>query len=433
MGVKLKVLQKIMALIEVVWLIALFFAMWYPIQIRNQWLWLLLAYIPFVLLKKLRFGRIIASTPLNLLLLIFLILAAVNIYAAPYTLGFPILARLLAGIILFTYAVDYGATHRHIHGLLAAAVILAGVLAAITLGASQWTMKSIVLMPLINTLPTLRGFPGFEQGGNVNELAGAVAYLLPPMAALAIYRWRDGAQRGAVTVIFLALALGLFLGQSRMAILGVLLTLFIFAFLLIPRGIWRYTALLALTSVSLFQIVLLTDLLVPPDVDFDQTDRNETSLSSRLEIYRAGFEMLADYPLTGVGISMFRYNPVRQLYPVPSFDERILPHAHNEFIQVAADLGMPGLLVFIGWYAVAAYMLVRLWQQGDDYTRVIATGVGGGLLAHGIYGMGDAITLWDRFIFLFWLLLSLIGGQYAALFAPSPAVEDQHVPDVNSL
>ena len=36
----------------------------------------------------------------------------------------------------------------------------------------------------------------------------------------------------------------------------------------------------------------------------------------------------------------------------------------------------------------------------------------GGLLAHAVYGMADAITLWDRFAFVFWIMLGLLAAQY---------------------
>lgn len=407
--------EKLLLITEPIWLAIVFFAFWYPTPLRENWLWLLILFIPVLWLRWKTQRQLLSPTPLNALLLIFLILSVLNIYIAPYTRGLTILARLTAGMILFTYGVEHGRKHGHINGLISVELALGILIGILSLGASQWTMKSLPLMFIIEKLPTVRGFPGFEAGANVNEIAGAISLILPSIAALAIYRWRTGEKRAWVTTAFILLALGLFLGQSRMAILGVLVVLFIFALLLIPRGVWRYLALTCLVLVTILQALLITDILIPPDANFDQTDRNELSLASRLEIYHSGFEIIADYPLTGVGISFFRYEPVRSLYPVSSFRGRILPHAHNEFIQVGTDLGIPGLLVFIGWYAALAYMLVDTWQRGTDADKVLAAGLGGALLAHAIYGMGDAITLWDRFIFLFWLLVSMVGGQYIAV------------------
>jgi hypothetical protein len=44
--------------------------------------------------------------------------------------------------------------------------------------------------------------------------------------------------------------------------------------------------------------------------------------------------------------------------------------------------------------------------------KVLALGLGGGLLAHALYGMTDAVTLVARPGILFWMLLGLISGLY---------------------
>ena len=44
--------------------------------------------------------------------------------------------------------------------------------------------------------------------------------------------------------------------------------------------------------------------------------------------------------------------------------------------------------------------------------RAVAVAVAAGLLAHMVYGMGDAITLWDRFAFGYWWMIGLAAAQY---------------------
>jgi hypothetical protein len=50
-----------------------------------------------------------------------------------------------------------------------------------------------------------------------------------------------------------------------------------------------------------------------------------------------------------------------------------------------------------------------------------------GLLAHAVYGVGDAITLWDRFIFVFWWIMGLVGAVYAVYAVYGRAPRAQHV------
>jgi O-antigen ligase len=140
--------------------------------------------------------------------------------------------------------------------------------------------------------------------------------------------------------------------------------------------------------------------------------RDERTTAHRFAIWDSALEIVLDHPLTGVGMNRFRYGPVRDDYPIEKYPQLFAPHAHNEFVQVATDLGLPGLLVYTGWTIVAAAMLWVCWRDGDQQARVVTVAIGGGLLAHTIYGMGDAIPLWDRFCFIYWLMLGLVAAQY---------------------
>jgi O-antigen ligase len=167
------------------------------------------------------------------------------------------------------------------------------------------------------------------------------------------------------------------------------------------------------------------------------SSRDERTFTQRFAIWDAALGIISDYPLTGGGMASFRYGAVRDVYPVigmdvaPPGDEATFnprprpPHAHNEFVHIATDLGIPGLIVFTAWYVVTAYMLWVCWQSGDYNARVVAVAVGGGLLAHIGYGMGDAIPLWDRFSFLLFMLFGLAAGQYVLVRQNNVAMDEQ--------
>ena len=87
-----------------------------------------------------------------------------------------------------------------------------------------------------------------------------------------------------------------------------------------------------------------------------------------------------------------------------------------EWLQAATDLGVPGLIVFVGFQAAAGWMLWRVWRRGSPRDRAVALAVAAGLVAHMIFGLGDAIALWDRFAFGYWWMIGLAAAQYAVTF-----------------
>jgi len=121
-------------------------------------------------------------------------------------------------------------------------------------------------------------------------------------------------------------------------------------------------------------------------------------------------------------------------YPMFTISPDIdIAHAHNEFLQAALDLGLPGLIAFISIYIIAFWMLVKIWQNpsvksalpnssGEDsgflpfqdpiLVKTLVLGLGGGLFGHIIFGMMDAITLGAKPGIFYWMLLGLITGLY---------------------
>src|SRR5207244_1803737 len=67
----------------------------------------------------------------------------------------------------------------------------------------------------------------------------------------------------------------------------------------------------------------------------------------RLELWSKAVIWIGDFPLTGMGMNMFRTR-MRILYPVfvhpPDPD---VVHAHNNLLQAAVDLGIPGLIAYL--------------------------------------------------------------------------------------
>ncbi|MBK8023233.1 MAG: O-antigen ligase family protein [Chloroflexi bacterium] len=387
------------------------YAHWYPDPIRIN---SLLLFLPLLAIRYAFSKRLVTHSPLDVFLVVFVGLCLLNLVAAPYTWGFYVVSRAALGAGIVWAVADWGRSPQ-VDGAFAIFWLLFGILiGAISLVTAQYTIKSLELQNIINLLPKLRDLPVVTGGFNVNEISGAMSLLLPPAVALALTQktaLRRGLRVGAWAAV-IVLSFALLLAQSRLAIIGVFAASAVILFAVMRPGARRRLALAILVALAVIELIVAGNWFVPASSANVAYLRDEGSQLARFEIWSAGLGVIRDHPLAGVGINQFRSRAVRADYPVPGYETAVLPHAHNILLQTGADLGLPGIAVYVGWTIALAIMLRRLWKQGDAWAKTCAVGAAGGLLAHLVFNSADAIPLFDRFIFLYWLLV----GWSAALY-----------------
>jgi putative inorganic carbon (HCO3(-)) transporter len=136
-----------------------------------------------------------------------------------------------------------------------------------------------------------------------------------------------------------------------------------------------------------------------------------------LELWSRAVYGIRDFPFTGMGMNSFRrVMPV--LYPAflipPDFD---VAHAHNHLLQVALDLGLPGLIAYLALWLGTGHMFISAYRLSrDPWLRSVIEGLGAGLIAHFIFGMGDAIPLGAKVGIVFWIVLGLAVGLFRVAY-----------------
>lgn len=435
---------------------------------RADYVWLLLLLLPVYAARYVVHGRVLTLTPLVPWMGLFVALGLLNTQVAPFESRGPLmLARPLFGMAIVIYFTERAQADGHVGVPLRIMLGLALLFAVVALTTTQWNPKAADFQFIIDGLPRLRWFP-FGGGFNPNEIAGALAWFVPLAGSLVFYPWRraEDLWRTVALFAFVGLLLALVLGQSRSAILGTVIGLCIAAAVAVPKGRYGLNRAVAYGGIGLLVMVQLGVLfnVFPLEINLraqepapavqagspggaqpaaaqgDGDDgggpavglsaRDTETLDLRLNIFEGALAIILDHPLTGAGMDRFRALAVRREYPIegfnmpigasdydPTFPQPNLPHAHNEFLQAGTDLGVPGMVVFVAWYASALWMLWVCWRDGDEAARVAAVAILAGLVAHGAYGLSDAITLWDRFSFLFWMMLGLASAQYVAVRA----------------
>lgn len=265
----------------------------------------------------------------------------------------------------------------------AAGTLLAGTVAAILVGTLQlaggpdspWRFY-----PITNT-----GAVGFFA--NSNHMATLLLASIPFAAALFVSRQsrRRGHGRTAgmagITAAGLALLLiGVLLNRSMAALLLVWPVLLASA-MLVPVG-WRlrrFAAPLAAAGVVAAIVVLSFN---PIESELPSAQSAEASVQSRQVIWRTTGHAIADNFPFGTGLGSFE--PVYRLYEDPaSVTATYVNHAHNDYLELTLELGLPGallILAFLGWWAVRC---VQIWRSNlsSPFARA-ATIASAAILAH---------------------------------------------------
>jgi putative inorganic carbon (HCO3(-)) transporter len=168
-------------------------------------------------------------------------------------------------------------------------------------------------------------------------------------------------------------------------------------------------------GVGLAAVLLLTAVLYTRTDDWAalwQRPPQETAvgdlstLDFRREVWLWGVTAVGEFPLTGTGLGTFR-RVAPERYPIAVPDDFDIAHAHNIFLQVALDTGLPGLAAYASLLIITGLMGWRAAADKGDY-RPLVLGLLAALMALHVYGLGDALAPGSKPAVIFWLILGLI-------------------------
>jgi len=366
------------------------------------------------------------ATPFNGVLLLFcgMLLVSVLITSAP-ELTLPKATGLVLGLAVFRLVARMPGQRSGTLGF--AGLIVAGLgVWAVGLLDLNWPDKVPVVQACLSRLPQhiahLSGAPG--GGISPNQLAGTLVLILP--VALAAFlggshfecRWLLRLLGLSATALW---GVTLFLTQSRGGWIGGiagalgLLTLWGLS----GSRWWQRLVGMAVPLMVVLGCVLVflflgldrvAGLLYGGTEAALETAVGAISFQGRVEIWSRALYTLYDFPFTGRGLGTFR-QAAPYLYPLLLVSpDKDIAHAHNVFLQVGVDLGLPGLVSYVALLVVAAragWQKIRI----GGWERWLALGVLAGLVGFHTYGMADTLALGSKSSFLFWWLLGLLEVQ----------------------
>jgi putative inorganic carbon (hco3(-)) transporter len=353
------------------------------------------------------------ATPVDFpIFLLLLISATASLYASPN----PQLARgevfgLVAGIAFFYFVMYWVHIMRFslvlpgglVEKFNACAIMFVLLGALCALGAFfvmiEPPMKLTVIGRLFSYVPD-----GWNRSVNPNYVGGMLVLFFP----LSI--WGVGMWDKWLVWVGLALswiiAMGLLLAQSRGALLGAGVAM---GLTMAYQYRWmRWIVLLAVIC----GVFLFAEVGGKVVLGLVNMTGSIATYEDRMEIWQRAIYIVQDFSFTGVGLRGFPV-AIDLFYPLFVFGPDVrVPHAHNLFLQMAVDIGIPGFVAF--WILLGAWggMVWESLQRTAKFSRLAAfrplvLGLSGGMVAHLIYGIMDTINLGEKAGVIFWVVLAL--------------------------
>jgi O-antigen ligase len=189
--------------------------------------------------------------------------------------------------------------------------------------------------------------------------------------------------------VSVVLCAALIFSRSRMGILAAASSiLVIFALVVISRFHGRMGSLLAAAFIVL-SICLAVWIGPGPIVSRFQTVNEEYSLGgqSRLSMWRDALPLIKEHPWLGTGLGTF---PIAYTGGQTAFLSQFVNHAHNDYLELAADLGIPAALTLFGSILFILARAIRSFLTGErDFERIVALGCVGSIVAILLHSFTD--------------------------------------------
>src|SRR5256885_4092986 len=154
-------------------------------------------------------------------------------------------------------------------------------------------------------------------------------------------------------------------------------------------------------------------------------DYNWDEIDGRRQLWARGMTYMLDYPVFGIGIGNFS-----RAEATISEKARLAPRGkgirwtapHNSFVEVGAELGVPGLLLFSSLVFGGIWAMVRLqrrlprsWASGTLEERFLY--LGSGYFATSMVGFAVAASFVSHaYLDHFYYLVALMTGLYGCIY-----------------
>lgn len=295
-----------------------------------------------------------------------------------------------------------------LHGVFIGAAASAGL--ALTIFLSQFIFDATAVVGVLSSLaPVLFGestaqavgaFPSWYVATGSGPLLRAFFPFPNPHTAVLFWSFgltlTLGYRRYLLAALLSITTLLSFSRGGAVVFIGII-TFWVVWMLLFGSGAQRKVKISPLTYSTIIVLVFLCIVSAPLLLERTATLTNlqEGSTSERLELWDDAYAVAKTAPVLGVGLGGF----AAALDPLASY--RVPTNAHNMYLEVLAELGVLGLLFFVGVLVVSVWVVFRERKTDSQRAPMLLAGI----LAFSIHAvfetnMYSPANLFVLFVFL---------------------------------
>lgn len=365
----------------------------------------------------------LTPTPLNLPVLSFIAICTLSlIWSDTFFTSLKELPQFLAGPFLYFVIVNNIGGEKQVNRIISAVLLVGGALSIY--GIFQY--NDIDFSFWVGNTGRMRVFGLI---GNAGYFAG---YLILPLSiAIPLFFVSKNRNRKILLLIgILTMGTTFILTFTRSSYLALSVSLiFMFFLFLLSRGKRFIKDNKKIFIIILTAIIIVTFLfIIPNPLSKPGTViskikvrtsiarlKNEITSGARITIWKFTGIMIKDRPILGSGIGTYKYNTLKyQAKFLEQGDNRSIygylwaDKAHNEYLQLWAELGIIGLAIFI-WLIITYfnYGIRYLKREMDEQKQGIMIGLMGGVVAFLIDSIFWFPSHLSANLSLFWLFIGL--------------------------
>ena len=293
----------------------------------------------------------------------------------------PIDVMAMAFLVLLFFGGTVSLSHESLKpGLLMVCLMLGYFLTVILITTREWLVRCSVGAVVSATLESLYGIAMYFTGGGYSSQAWLDDEMFEAIRGRAVGTLENPNMFGEYLILILPIAVAMLIGRgeglkrlqslfcvgvmgvcliltwSRGAWIGLIAAALVFLFIWTRRSVWLVLA--GIAALPLLPSILPASVLARFTSIGNMAD---SSTSYRVYIWRASVNMIRDYFFIGIGIGQGAWFRIYPLYSYQGVE--VAPHSHNLYLQIWLELGICGLLVFVGFLFLLFQAAFTLFGQ----------------------------------------------------------------------